>query len=267
MRSKTRRPAYYTSQIRRKLRDYDTRLEFDMRQESIKHNSHTSPFVSRFNSSRGYFAYNKFFGIGLYEMGLGNDIAQVLANIPRERGKPLEILEDGPGTGRFLGELKTVLTREKVNCAITAVDAHFAKELTEHKTSGVINRLVTKPAELFTPRKKYGAIFSLMGSVHYTTNALRKSQLLKLAYSLKKGGIMLVGFNFVQEKSSSAYFLMNIMGGFSENPNEERVMPIRVEMDGIKRVFQKKGFAAHFCPYPFKGDDLPNWMLILKRER
>ena len=102
-----------------------------------------------------------------------------------------------------------------------------------------IDEVVLGPAENFIPEKPFDAIISLFGSIHYTLSSLRKEHLLKFAYSLKKGGLMLIGFEPLEEPFSTAM------------------------RKGIERSFAKRGFEAEF--FLTKDSILPYWILFVKR--
>ena len=245
---------------------YDRRFKLDR----IKDRAHTSPFMHHWKAERGFLHYNTLFSSGLQSMRLGRGLIEALVRIPRGKGRPLEVLEDGPGIGIFLSELKFFMNAEGVKTVTTGVGVHHVKELKEAEKEGKIDKVVRMFGEFYLPRKPVHAIFSVNGSILYTTGALRKDTLLKFASALRKGGVMMVGFEFVEKRTPKSYLSQVMDTGFSENPIEERRMPIEKEMRGIERALQKRGFRAQFHPIHqalVKTYSIPNWTLIIKRER
>ncbi len=263
--------AFHTKRIVNRYKgDYNARIEFGLRKSAIANLAHMEPFVRHFVHYRDLWHYDTFFSAGLRKMGLGNDIADAVSRIPRGRKKPLDVLEDGPGSGIFLGEFKEYLKEKGIDTHTTGVDFHYADTLKQMQKYGKIDKVVHGIAEFFTPEKRYHAIFSMMGSVHYTINAFRKDQLLKFASALRKGGIMMVGFQIGNAKEPGAFLRMDITDGLSPKPKENRRMPIEKEMEGIEKAFVKRGYAAKFLKFDEKIGaryNLPNWMLIVKRLR
>ncbi len=76
----------------------------------------------------------------------------------------------------------------------------------------------------------------------------------------------MVGFLFHEEPHPDNVMGDAIPDGLSENPNFGRKMPIKVEMEGIVKAFKKRGFTAYFKQLP-ETNDLPNWTLIVRRDR
>ncbi|MBI5553251.1 MAG: hypothetical protein HY917_00755 [Candidatus Diapherotrites archaeon] len=217
------------------------------------------------NAHRDYVSYNHFFRKPLriffgsqsgsswwqHVRGKGfvaSTILEVLSMIPCSPKKPLEILEDGPGKGRFIQTLRRKLIENRVPVKTTAVAIHHIPELERLKESGELDALVVPKsaslglpgAEFFVPDRPLDAIFSMFGSIHYTLPELRKDHLLKYAHALKPGGIMFAGFDTFTDVKKEPF-------------------------PDIERSFAKQGFKAKFFNLHFGGRVFPDTILLVQR--
>jgi len=234
-------PKYYFNKIREKRKDVEIERELELKRKFMKTRAKSGILsMLGWGSNRGYGSYNGIFSPGLRQIGLGNNIVEAISNIPRRRNKPITILEDGPGKGRFLIELRKKLIGLKIPLRITAVTPHHLKRLRGLKRRGVLDELVESYNEDHLPKEQADVVVSLLGSINYSVPQLRKSLLLKQATTLRKGGLMMVGFAFSDSSDS-------IRHGLSESPSENRRMPLAKEMEGIEKALAKRGFTAKFC--------------------
>jgi len=142
------------------------------------------------NLKRGFSFYNECF-----ERVFGSGILNVLKQIPRAKGKPLIIIDDGAGHGEAVKKIKEHLRESKVPCKVIALGLTSQPALRKKRDAGLIDETYFGPAEDFVPKERVHAVISSLGSVAYTDSVLMKDHLLKFVYSLKKGGIMLVSFS------------------------------------------------------------------------
>ena len=266
---------YYAERINAKQQTRKVRKKFKANLRRIERLSKI------WQHSRPFDEYNAFFSIILKK-----DLVKALSKIPRRKGRPLEVFEEGAGKGLFLAELKQRLAEKGVPSHMTALSIHYGKELEELLKAGKIDRAVSVPSEKFLLEKPVDAIFSLFGPLNYSVSELRKDHLLKLAHSLRKNGLMLVGLNFKEEMAVPVNATpaeigyvwqrnnMAILHGFSENPKNDRRMKIQKEMSGIERALRKRGFDARFYDLSKRrkfiwllrtGLRLPNIALVIKR--
>lgn len=215
---------------------------------------------------RSYSDYNRTFENGFksfLKLGPTANFADALSTIHKSN-QPMRILDEGAGRGYFLAELKEILKKRGIKTITTALTLHNNPELENSRRAGMINEVVVGNAEFFVPKKPFDAIFSMYGSLGYTLPQLRKEHLLKFAYSLRRGGIMMVGFKFKYEGIE----LSDVNRGLSGNPKKQRDiskgLSLENEMEGIERTFEKRWFDAKF--YSVEGTrSMPNWMLIVRR--
>ncbi len=203
----------------------------------------------------------------------------VLEQIAAKRKNIIRITEDGPGQGRFLELAHDWFALKGVRVDSTAICLRAHPILRALEKEGKISRLVEGPAELYLPREEQDMIVSLTGSLNYALPKFRKDLARKFTFSLSRGGLMLVGFQFNPkwrisddeiEDSQPKY-------GLSENPKPKRTMAIGTEMRGIERAYQKLGFRAKFFHFNYKvilgrkqepiesGLAMPNYVLIVQR--
>ena len=223
------------------------------------------------NSSRTTLEYNSAFEVGLEKLGWGRSIEEAITNIPRGRNSPLKILDNGAGKGVFLSMLKEKLNLAGIDSHVTAVSLHDVEHLKSLKKTSFIDEVVEVPSEFYIPKQKFHAIFDLFGGLTYTISEFRKDTLIKLALSLEKGGLMMVGFEY----DFNPHQVSTITKGFSPKTKTRRspssygsTLHIGEEMKGIERAFSKRGFEAHFIKLVGTGNKhghLPNWSLLVKR--
>jgi hypothetical protein len=244
-------PRFWVENINRKLEGTDLRTKFSAR---IKEHKETE---IKHWENRDYKAYNILF-MPIFK----KEIHEVLKDIYDKNRRPLHVVVDGGGReGIFPSALKTKLNQLNVPSNITVISLKAAKELKDAKTRGEFDVLREGEAEFFVPEQKIDVVISLFDSIHYTMDELRKSHILKYAYSLNKGGIMMVGFGFQDHRS----VLPRKRLPAEPVPEEELI----AERKGIKRAFKKKGFEAEFYDNVFpvmRGvPTMPRFVLVVKR--
>ena len=204
-------------------------------------------------STRGYnHFYNPFFGSGLakfFNKGLQLSIEDALLMIQRAKGQPLRIVEDGPGKGIFLSQLKAILAKKGVKTITTGLAFRNNPELKDALKAGRIDCVENGPAELFVPKKPVDAIFSLCGSLYYVEQEVGVRHLLKFAYCLKKGGLLMVGgINLSEKKISLVKKTLERTGfkvGIYERPSEfpqYPYMPPDILIAQRMNIFSNKKF-------------------------
>ncbi len=212
--------------------------------------------------NRALYVINNFFWFGL-----GKPLVTAFVEVPRGKDQPFRLLDDGAGEGVFAEEIGAELGKAGINCHTTALTLHENPALSARHSRGEISEVVVGPAERFVPKRPFHAIVSMIGSTSYTLSPVRKEHLLKFAYSLAPGGLLLAGFEVATE-AAKALTPGNIPFGFSRRPKRGRKMPLETEMRGIERAFDKRGFDARFVEYPEVArqiDRVPRWMLIVRR--
>ncbi|MBS3061162.1 MAG: hypothetical protein J4215_01105 [Candidatus Diapherotrites archaeon] len=218
-------------------------------------------------ASRGLSEYNLFFGNALKRFFYARrslDIAAAFSKIASLH-RPFRVLEDGPGEGFALSDLKKALTKQGIKSHVIGLAAHHLDSLRELKREREIDDVISSKAEFFLPKERVDAVISVFGSTSYTLRALRKNVILKFVYSLNRNGLLLMGFHF---SSRSETRLATISGGLSEQPVRNRTLSVEQEMKGIERAFEKQGFKARFFPVSSHRrvvDLAPNWVLIVQR--
>jgi hypothetical protein len=243
---KAKGPAVHAKRVKEKIEANKSKFEENIARLKGMGN------IWRLSNADSYENYNHFFG-----PLLGMSISEALAKIPRKKGKPLLIIEDGPLTGSFLAELKTELKKLRIPCKTIALSLKPLAELKAKKRERLIDEIIEGPAEFFVSKNLADLIISRYGSIEYTLTELKKEHLLKFAFSLKKNGIMLVGFD--------------LSTAFSFNPKTKKPLDmffILKKMKGIERAFEKRGFQAKFS-YAVKPG-LPRFVqgvLFLRRKK
>ncbi len=228
-RIKAKGAGYYAQRVKEKIKKDETKFK-DHLQMVLNENL-------KYRDDHGFRHYNK-----VFRFALNNEILDELKKIPRGKKRPLVIVEDGAGEGVFLAKLKSELRKAGIPCETTALELTNNFELLKKFVRKEIDKLPVGPAENFVPEKPVDAIISLHGSIHFTLKDLRKDHLLKFAHSLRKGGIMLVGF-------SGQAGILN-----------------RKQKTELERAFQKRGFQAKFHVYPKLFPlGAPDAILILRR--
>ncbi len=197
-----------------------------------------SPRVWALN--RSVVDYSRLFG-QYFKNGLINELLKLAKNKSK-----LNILDDGCGHGFFLKNIKGLLGEKGIDVTTTGITITPTQKLKNLINDKLIDEVYFKPAELFVPTKKYDAIFSVYGSIHYSLKELQKDIVIKYAQALRKGGIMCVGLDIDKYQSSKG---RDIRG------------------DIIKSFF-KRGFDAEFYTNEILGsgmNTLPRDVLIIKR--
>ena len=206
--------------------------------------------------NRGYREYNF-----LFRKALGGSIIEALIALGR---KSLEIIDDGAGDGRFLKEIKKKLSKAGIKSRTIALSLGGNENLALKRKLNHIDELKLGSAEDFLPEKPADAIFSFLGSISYVEDLVRKEHLLKFAHSLKKGGIMMVGFELQTERRESKHGI--IARGLSRNPKQYQEIESETEMKGIEKAFYKQGFDAKFSRSNILTQQgYPNWVIIVRR--
>ena len=212
------------------------------RRQLLAHDINTERYVD----DRDYDDYAKVFGPALTKFFGSRKILKfkkVLELIMRGDKNPV-IIEDGAGRGAFLHAIKPKLKRlgispKTIALALPAEGSLTTDILKLREESGSIDKVVLGPAELFVPKEKANVIISLVGSMNHTIDEYRKDNLLKFAYSLKRGGLMMVAF---AKDTHGPGFL-----------------------EGVKRSFYKRGFDAEFYDFNLGPKDSPKTVLIAVR--
>lgn len=276
---KLKGPAYYVGRIKEKMNKHHG--EFDARHRML----YEAEGFQWWETRRDYEHYDllfrgcirQFFGETANRISEGGnrELAEHLAyRIPRNKRMPLEILDEGAGEGVFSSELKEKLRELGVDARITATTLEQPSEgasrlaLEKLKREKKIDKLVLGYGELFEPKQKYHAIFSMLGSINYTINPFRKDTLLKFAYSLKRGGLLIVGFTYGRAEGGAERTGVEAIAGTLGEKQGTKI-DVRKEKEGIERAFQKRGFRAKFFE-PIVGRlrfGLPNMALIVQRLR
>ncbi len=253
----SRAPEYYIKKIRSKLV-----------RNKLGIGAGYAPVI--LTENRGLRIYNN-----LFRIGTGRNIIDVLQEMKR---KKLVIIDDGAGRkGRFLVELKKALLENGIESRTIAVSLRRRKGIEKNLKTGLINEAVYGPAEEFVPKKQADAIFSVLGSIDHVQNLVKKYQLLKYAHSLRKGGIMMLGF-CVEKAGTHKPEEFVLRRGLSKSTDRRRgnfqeEFAARLEngrmeddFEGVKKAFRKRGFEASFHPVPFSTIRFyPNWVLVLKK--
>lgn len=170
-----------------------------------------------------------------------------MQEIAKRKGKKaiLEVLDDGSGHGIFLSELKEKMDMLRVPIRTTAVTLKASDFLEARKESGSVHEIIQEPIETMVPRRRYDAIFSLLGGMNYVTEGLARESLLKYAHALNIGGFAAIG-------------LMLKKGGHTQKFEEFKRR--------VKKSFEKRGFKADFFYEPNNTVmNLPSDILILRR--
>ena len=254
---KSRAPEYYRERIRKALARNRWGMKAGYGRVILTEN-------------RGLRTYNN-----IFRAGTGCNIVDSLEGLKR---KKLVIVDDGAGRkGRFLVELKKALLERGIKSRTIAVSLRKRKGIERNREKGLIDEAAYGPAEEYVPREPVDAIFSVLGSVQYVQNLVKKDHLLKYAHSLRKGGIMMLGF-YVNRAGTHRPEEVELRRGLSKSTEGRegnflqeymaRVMDgdMKDDFEGVKRAFEKRGFEARFEPVPFNTIRFyPNWVLVLKK--
>lgn len=151
---------------------------------SVAHASFVDAGPSKDVTDRGYGHHN-----ARFKPFVKQDILEILLDMAqRHKNRPLRILDDGAGHGNFLAYVKEHLTRKGIRTETTALSLTLFEELEKQN----IDRVRVGSSESFVPDKKQDLIISFMGTVLYLPQSICKEVILKHAYSLEKGGILML---------------------------------------------------------------------------
>ncbi len=234
---------------------WSTRAKLDAIEESRIHRNKTRGI---WTYNRGYHeSYNPFFRQGLGEFFKKSStlsIHEAIKLIAEEtkRGttnNPLRILEDGAGQGIALSQLETELNRLGIKTKNSTITLNSNPQLEALKKRGILSEINLGRAEFYIPKKPVDVIISVAGSISHIIPRLQKDHLLKFAYSLRRGGILLASIapqNFYSKKD------------YSKKEAEKF-------MKGIVKSFQKRGFQAQIISNQQKIPNMPTHMIIVRR--
>lgn len=217
--------------------------------------------------------YNPFFSqvlSGFFNAGNEMSIAEAFAIVAKENGSgtkkhPFTIIDDGAGKGLALAELKEEMKKYGVETKTIALTLAPNEHLESARKSGKINQVISGPAEFFLPKKSVDAIISLAGSIQHTIPVLTKDHFLKFAYSLKRGGVLMMSFHI----------------NFHYPPNHPARKNTKQYLQGLVNSLNKRGFEARVglnekewsfekenSPYPkYTPANAPPYMLIVRRTK
>jgi hypothetical protein len=160
--------------------------------------------------------YDKFFSYSLQKLRLGNNIFDFLERSYLKKKRKVNVLDLGYGEGFFLSDLKRKLSDKKIPSNLEGLSLVDNSSI---NTKRNINKITNKPATEQVLSKKYDLIVSLNSAINFELTFLKKNLILKYAYALKKGGILLVN-------------------GINTAPRSKEL---------IVKHLKKQGFNAFFC--------------------
>ncbi len=205
--------------------------------------------LRNWGDTRNYKMYDNFF-----KKILNKNILSKIRSIPRKKGKQLVVLEDGPGyNALFLDSLKTQLNKLNISSKTIALSLNPSEKL-KAQQGKAIDILVKGPAEKYLPKEKIDLIVSLFGSIHYTLPLTQKNHLLKLAHSLNKGGVMLVGFSF--RENFDVFDQKRDLKGIIK-ALKKRGFKAKFKRNDLKHYYSEKGFIHH--------KNFPEYMLLIEK--
>lgn len=193
-------------------------------------------------TSRGFSIYNE-----IFHTCTGKDLLNKLVELAIKLRRPLRVLDDGAGVGRFLQYTKKELLARGVKTITTAVALEPQPELRTMHAEGTLDKLHIGLAETFLPEEKQDVIFSVFGSIEYTLPEFKRRILLKYSHSLNKGGFAVVGVQL----------------GFHSN-EEGRANAFK---SAVVNSFAKQGFFAQFYNYEDSDPNIPKDILFIRRLR
>ena len=184
-----------------------------------------------------------------FRQALSGGILNALLKVRRRKNRLLVVIEDGAGEGLFLSSLKKSLNGKGVPSELIALSLLNHPSLVAKRKRGEIDRIVVGPAELYLPKKPADLIVSMYGSIQYAHDLLKKEHVLKFANSLRKGGIMLIGFSspFLERARER---LDRGIGDVSEESmphwlRREKAIELGFQdLKKIEKAFAKRGFEA-----------------------
>lgn len=187
---------------------------------------------SSYRVNRTYAQYNTFFSQGLSAFfkrptTVMSALEYAAKNRPN-KNRPFTILEDGAGMGIALAEITQTLRAKGIpthSIALTLSDSHTLREA---QKQGKISEIKEQEAEDFVPRRAVNAIISYAGSITHVLNEVKKDHLLKMAYCLDRGGIMIASFHRSSIPAKGKLL--------AQDPKKY--------LEGIAQAFRKRGFRA-----------------------
>lgn len=133
--------------------------------------------------------YNDCFSVALQKLRLGKDIPDYLKRRYLKTKEPVTVLDLGGGTGYFLADLKKLFNSQQIPSKLESLSLHDnlspeSKRLIDkkHIISAVDQKLT----------KKYDLIVDVFSAINFEFDSVKKNLILKYAYSLKKGGTLLL---------------------------------------------------------------------------
>lgn len=206
-------------------------------------------------------------------------LEDLLQEIFRIKKRPLRVFDSGAGKANLLLDLKRVLSNRRVDIRTTALDLsdlplEYQKdiirrlqdsELTEKERLDLeqkfdkskLDLIINARAETFVPKLPQDFVIDFYGGFTYTQPRFRKDLLMKYAESLTKGGIVLVHFEFVENKFVSKNILDPNIGG-------RPVIGELTDFVALEKAFEKRGFKAKFFYEQF-GQGYYKVNLIIQR--
>ncbi len=175
---------------------------------------------STLGKSGGYDDYNE-----LFKPYLKRDILELLCDMAAlHKNRPLRILDDGAGYGPFLHEIKLKLVERGITAQTTALSLFVDDELKSRN----IDIAYEGPSERLVPAEKQDIIISVKGTLWYLPPSINKEVILKHAYSLVKGG-----------------YLLLMTSGVSPNitdPSESQIQKVDTYYKRMRQTLEKRGF-------------------------
>lgn len=166
----------------------------DKKHETASHKQYIKSIIERdkvkdWPITRGLQEYNNCFDVALKKTGLGTDIFDYLQRRYQKTKQQVSVLDLGAGEGNFLAELKRILVTNKIASKLESLSLHDnlspeSKRLIDkkHIVSAVDQKLT----------KKYDLIVDVYSAINYEFDSIKRNLILKYAYSLKKGGTLLI---------------------------------------------------------------------------
>lgn len=166
----------------------------DKKHETASHKQYIKSIIERdkvkdWPITRGLQEYNNCFDVALKKTGLGTDIFDYLQRRYLKTKEPVTVLDLGGGTGYFLADLKKLFNSQQIPSKLESLSLHDnlspeSKRLIDkkHIISAVDQKLT----------KKYDLIVDVFSAINFEFDSVKKNLILKYAYSLKKGGTLLI---------------------------------------------------------------------------
>lgn len=186
---RTRSPIKASNHFSRLIKE-----NLDKKKETIIHKQYIKTIIERDKEKdwpieRNLQEYNKCFEVALKKTGLGTDLVDILKKRYQKTKEPVFVLDLGAGQGNFLAELKKILLTNKIPSKLESLSL-IDNISPENKTLVDKKYLVSAIDQKLT--KKYDLIVDVYSAINYEFNSVKKNLILKYAYSLKKGGTLLI---------------------------------------------------------------------------